>query len=146
MRSHFRKTLPDVNEVGDRMNKAANSAAQSARGAATQLEEWAKDGYDSVKTRPAIWGAASLGIGALAGGLYALWRNKDRIEGISGLDALWQRKPKANGRTMAARSRTKQARRAKLKMDGAANEEASQQPAKRAKRTKRARPAAQIEA
>jgi hypothetical protein len=122
MRSHFRKTSPD--------------------GAAAQLEEWAKDGYDSMKARPAIWGAASLGIGALAGGLYALWRNKDKFEGISGLDSLWQRNGKASRRTVAARSRTKQSLRAKMKMNGA-GEETAPQTAKRAKRTRRrARPAA----
>jgi hypothetical protein len=141
MRTHFRKA--DMDDVNDRMTKAA----QSARDAAAQLEGWAKDGYDSVKAKPAIWGAASLGIGALAGGLYALWRNKDRINisAIYGVDALWNRNSKTNGRTMAARSRTK-ARRAKLKMDGAADGHASRQPAKRAKRTRRARPAVQAEA
>src|SRR5579871_2498226 len=95
----FRKT--DTDDVSDRMTKAAQSAA-------TQLEGWAKDGYDSVKARPAMWSAASLGIGALAGGLYALWRNKDRINirAIYDIDALWNRNGKTNGRTMAARSRT----------------------------------------
>ena len=126
---HFRK-----------MDRGMTKAAQNA---AAQVEEWAKDGYDSVKARPAMWSAASLGLGALAGGLYALWRNKDRIESIS-FDSLWYRNSKANGRTMAARSRTK-ARRAKLKMNGA-SEELSHQPAKRAKRRRRARPAAHTEA
>jgi hypothetical protein len=116
--------------------------------AAAQLENWAKDGYDSVKANPAIWSAASLGIGALAGGLYALWRNKDRINmnGIYGLDVLWRRNGKANGRTIAVRTRSKQARRGKMKMNGAATIEASPAPAKRAKRTRRARPAPQAEA
>jgi hypothetical protein len=144
MRAHFRKTLPDKNDV----TKAAQNAAQSARGAAAQLEEWAKGGYDSAKASPAaMWGAASLGIGAIAGGLYALWRNKDRINitSIYGMDALWRRNGKMNGRTMAARSRTK-ARRAKLKMAGAAIEVSARQPAKRAKRARRARPAAHAEA
>ena len=139
MRAHFRKTLPDTDDMGDRMTKAAQNAA-------AQLEGWAKDGYGSMKASPALWGAASLGIGALAGGLYALWRNKDRINisGIYHIDALWNRNGKMNGRAMAARSRTK-ARRAKLKMDGAAIEVSSGQPAKRAKR-RRARPSAQAEA
>jgi hypothetical protein len=131
MLMHFRKADTD-----DVMTKAA-------RDAAAQLEGWAKDGYDSVKARPAMWGAASLGIGALAGGLYALWRNKDKINiNLYGADALWNWNGKANGRTMAARTRTKQARRAKLKMNGAADAETSRQPAKRTKRTRRARPAA----
>lgn len=144
MRAHFRKTLPDKNDV----MKAAQNAAQSARGAAAQLEEWAKGRYGSGKASPAaMWGAASLGIGALAGGLYALWRNKDKINitSIYGMDAFWPRSGKMNARTMAARARTK-ARRAKLKMNGAAIEVSSRQPAKRAKRTRRARPSAQAEA
>jgi hypothetical protein len=121
------------------MTKAANNAA-------AHLEGWAKDGYDSVKGSPAIWGAASLGIGALAGGLYALWRNKNRIGAID-FDALWHRNGKANGRsstrTIAARSRTKQARRGKAKMNGAAEMDGSaQSQPKRAKRTRRARSAA----
>lgn len=133
MRSHFRKTLPDMDEVNGRMTKAANSAA-------TQMEGWAKDGYDSMKARPAIWGAASLGIGALAGGIYALWRNN----GFA-LDTLWPRNGKASRRTVAARARTKQSRRAKLKMNAMASESATA-PAKRAKRTRRSRPAAHAEA
>jgi len=144
MRAHFGKTLPDKND----MKKAAQNAAESARGAAAQLEEWAKGSYGSAKASPAaMWGAASLGIGAIAGGLYALWRNKDKIKiNVYGMDALWRRNGMMSGRTMAARSRTKQARRAKLKMNGAAIEASSRQPAKRAKRTRRARPAAQAEA
>jgi hypothetical protein len=135
MRTYFRKTLPETEDVTRRMGKAANNAA-------THLEGWAKDGYDSVKGRPAMWGAASLGIGALAGGLYALWRNKGRLNGM-GLEGLWPRNGKANGRTMAARSRTKP-RRVKAKMDGAGDMQASHKhPAKRGKRTRRARPAEQ---
>ena len=138
MRSYFRK--PETEDMTAKMSKAANNAA-------AQLEGWAKDGYDSVKGRPAIWGAASLGIGALAGGLYALWRNKDRLSAID-LDALWHRNGKANGRassrTIASRARTKLSRRAKAKMNGGAEMDGGQQkPAKRAKRTGRAKPAAQ---
>jgi len=117
---------------------------RAARDAATQVGDWAQDGYDSVRARPVIWSAASLGLGAIAGGLYALWRNKDKIESIS-FDTLWYRNGKASGRTLAARSRARHARRAKLKMNGA-SEEPSRKPAKRAKRTRRARPAAHAEA
>src|SRR5215510_5947336 len=112
--------------------KMDREMTRAARDAATQVGDWAQDGYDSVRARPVMWSAASLGLGALAGGLYALWRNKNRFEGIS-LDGLWHWNGKANGRsrTMAARLRTK-ARRAKLKMNGT-SEELSRQ-VKRAKR------------
>ena len=137
MRSYFRKT--ESEDVTGRMTKAANNAA-------AHLEGWAKDGYDSVKGRPAIWSAASLGIGALAGGLYALWRNKNRLSGID-LDTLWHRNGKANGRassrTIAARSGSKQTRRAKRKMNGAEMDGAQPKAAKRAKRTRRAKSAPQ---
>ena len=123
--------------------KMDREMTKAARDAAAQVEEWAKDGYDSVRARPALWSAASLGIGALAGGLYALWRNKDKIESIS-FDTLWYRNGKANGRTLAARSRAKVARRAKLKMNGASAE--ASRMVKRAKRRRRARLAARAEA
>ena len=138
MRSNFRRM--ETEDMAARMSKAANNAA-------AHLEIWAKDGYDSVKGSPAIWGAASLGIGAIAGGLYALWLNKDRLNEIYDFEALWHRNGKANGRksnrTLAARLRTK-SRRAKAKMNGAATMDGMQhKPAKRAKRTRRAKPAAQ---
>ena len=130
MHSYFRKR--ETEDMAGQMSKAANNAA-------AQLEVWAKDGYDSMKGSPAIWGAASLGIGALAGGLYALWRNKDRLSEIYDFEVLWHRNGKANGRksarTLAARSRTK-SRRTKMKMNGAAIE-GVQQPAK-GKRARRA--------
>ena len=135
MHSYFRKM--ETEDMAGQMSKAANNAA-------AHLGGLAKDGYESVKGSPAIWGAASLGIGALAGGLYALWRNKNRL--AIDLDALWHRNGKANGksaRTIAARSRTKPSRRGKAKMNGTADMTATQrQPAKR-KRTRRVKPAEQ---
>jgi hypothetical protein len=113
--------------------KMDREMTKAARDAAAQVEEWAKDGYDSVRARPVLWSAASVGIGALAGGLYALWRNNGKIESMS-FDTLWYRNGKAKGRTMAARARMK-ARRAKLKMNEAS-----------AKRRRRARLAAHAEA
>ena len=82
MLNNLRNPLPAIENAGemaaDRVKKAANSAAQAAKDATSQLEDWAKDGYGSareaVKTKPFMWGAASLGFGALMGGLYALWR------------------------------------------------------------------------
>ena len=110
MLNNLRNPLPAIENAGemaaDRVKKAANSAAQAANSAAqaakdatTQLEDWAKDGYGSareaVKTKPFMWGAASLGLGALMGGLYTLWRRgaaKDR----------------PTGKTLPARARAKQ--------------------------------------
>jgi hypothetical protein len=122
---NLRNRLPDVEEAGgavvDHVMKAANTAAQSAKGATVQLEEWAKD---SVKTRPMIWGAASLGFGALMGGLYALWRKNAKPNG------------RISHRTMPVRSRAKQALRAITETAEA------QAPKKRATQAKRPRPSA----
>jgi hypothetical protein len=82
MLKRLRNPLPRIENAGemavDRVKKAANSAGQAAKDATSQLEDWAKDGYgaarDAVKTKPFMWGAASLGFGALLGGLYALWQ------------------------------------------------------------------------
>lgn len=104
--------LRNIEEAGeaamDQVMKAANSAAQSARDVSDQLSEWAKDGYgsarDAVKTQPLVWGAVSLGIGALAGGMYALWRR--------GMGS--NRSPR---KTMSARARSKHALRNIAKLD-----------------------------
>jgi hypothetical protein len=82
MLKKLRNPLPIIENAGemavDRVKKAANSAGQAAKDATSQLEDWAKDGYgaarDAVKTKPFMWGAASLGFGALLCGLYALWQ------------------------------------------------------------------------
>jgi len=58
----------------DRMKKAANNTVQAAK----NTSDWAKAGYgsarDAVTAKPLVLGAASLGFGALMGGLYALWQ------------------------------------------------------------------------
>ena len=82
MFDNLRNPLAGLESTGDmvvdRIKKAADSAAQAAKNTTTQLEDWAKDGYgsarDVVKTKPLMLGAASLGFGALMGGLYALWQ------------------------------------------------------------------------
>lgn len=83
MLNNLRNRLPDIEETGgavvNRVVSAASSAAQTARGASGQLEGWAKDGLDTMKTRPLMWGTVSLGLGALMGGLFALWRKPKRI-------------------------------------------------------------------
>jgi hypothetical protein len=82
MFDNLRNPLAGLESAGDmvvdRIKKAADSAAQAAKNTTSQLEGWAKDGYGSargvVKTKPLMLGAASLGFGALMGGLYALWQ------------------------------------------------------------------------
>ena len=131
MLNHLRNPLPVIENAGeiaaDRVKKAANSAAQAARDATSQLEDWAKDGYgsarDAVKTKPFMWGAASLGFGALMGGLYTLWR-RGTAEGRPGR------------KTLPVRTRAKQSSRA-MKMNGTNGSAAKP----KAKRTRRAPPA-----
>src|SRR5262245_22975765 len=94
MFSNLRNKMPSFEEAAD---VAKDSVMRAANEMGGQLEEWAQDGYDAVRARPIMWGAASLGIGALMGGLYALWQR----------DAKLGTRP--NGKTMAARSRTKHA-------------------------------------
>ena len=126
MLNNLRNPLPAIENAGemaaDHVKKAANSAAQAAKDATSQLEDWAKDGYGSareaVKTKPFMWGAVSLGFGALMGGLYTLWRRgaaKDRPA----------------RKTLPARSRAKQS--LATKMNGTNGSTAKPKP-------KRARP------
>ena len=99
MLNNLRTRLPDIEEAReaalDRVAKTAGIAAQTAKNASGHLEEWAKDGLDSVKSRPLMWSAASLGFGALIGGLFAVWR-KAKPSG------------RVSRRTVPARSRSKQ--------------------------------------
>jgi hypothetical protein len=135
---NFRNRLPDVEEAGgaaiNRVVNAASSAAKSAmdassqmaKEASSQMDGWAKDGLDSMRTRPFLWGTASLGVGALMGGLFALW----------------QRRPKrAAAKTMPARARAKQTLRkvAKAKSNGA-NGHAPKKRARKAKSPRSAEP------
>jgi len=112
MLNNLRNRLPDIEKTRglavDRVLKTANNAAQSAKDVSVQLEEWAKDGFESAKKRPLMWGAASLGFGALLGGLWALWRQST--------------KPQL--RTAPLRSRAKAALRAATKTNGAAGKKA----------------------
>lgn len=126
----MRNPLPDIENAGevavDRVKKAANSAAQAAKDATGQVQGWAKDGYGSareaVKTKPYMWGAVSLGFGALMGGLYTLWR-RGAGEG------------RRTRKTLPARARAKQS--LTTKMNGANGSAAKPKP----KRTRRAPPA-----
>jgi hypothetical protein len=82
MLDNLRNPLPGLEKTGDlamdRIKKAANGAAQVAKDATCQMEDWAKAGYgsarDAATTKPVMWGAVSLGFGAVMGGLYALWQ------------------------------------------------------------------------
>ncbi len=99
---NLRNRLPDVDDAReiavDRAMKAANSAAELAREVSDRLEDWAADGLDSVRSRPLMWTAASLGLGILVGGLFAVWQNAGRRNGQT-------------RRTVAARSSAKPKRR-----------------------------------
>ena len=70
--------LPAIENASEAVRKAAMSAAQAAKDATCQVEDWAKAGYgsarDVVTTKPLVIGAASLGLGAIMGGLYSLWQ------------------------------------------------------------------------
>jgi hypothetical protein len=107
MLNNLHKELPEVEEAGG----AALNRAMSA----------AKDGFESVRTRPFIWSTASLGLGALMGGLYALWSRPKR----------------AAAKTMPARARPKQTRRANAKTKP--NGIGSNAPKKRARKASRPR-------
>jgi hypothetical protein len=114
MLDNLRNPLPGLESAGDmvvdRIKKAADSAAQAAKNTTSQLEDWAKDGYgsarDVVKTRPLMLGAASLGFGALMGGLYALWQR-----GAA--------KSRTARKTLPVRARAKQSLRAMTQTNGA---------------------------
>jgi len=125
MLTNLHHPLPGIENAGEMAKKAANSAAQAAKDATGQLQDWAKDGYgsarDAVKTKPYMWGAVSLGFGALMGGLYTLWR-RGTGEG------------RRARKTLPARARAKQSL---TKMNGANGSAAKPKP----KRTRRAPPA-----
>jgi hypothetical protein len=77
-----RSTLSELGDAGDyamdQLLSAANSVGKSARQVSSQIEDWANDGYETVrdaaKSDAAFWGAISLAMGAAAGGLFSLWR------------------------------------------------------------------------
>jgi len=78
MLEKMRNPLPGIENASEAVRKAAMSAAQAAKDATCQVEDWAKAGYgsarDVVTTKPLVVGAASLGLGAIMGGLYSLWQ------------------------------------------------------------------------
>src|SRR5438105_414807 len=68
---NWRSTLPDIEDAGEYAMDQLLSAAKS-------VSKSASDGYKSLtgtrKSDAAFWGAITLGMGACAGGLFALWR------------------------------------------------------------------------
>lgn len=130
MFGNLRSKVPSIEEAAegarDSVVRAANQTAASAREMSEELEDWAKDGYDAVRARPLLWSAASLGVGALVGGLYALWQREAK------------REPRPNGKTMAARARNKRTMRVEAESNGRANGRANGHGRKR-KGTRKAR-------
>jgi hypothetical protein len=126
MLNNLRNPIPGIENAGEMVKKAAIDAAQVAKDATNQIEDWAKDGYDSamdaVKTKPVMLGAASLGFGALIGGLYALWQR-----GAT--------KTPSRRKTLPVRARAKQSLRATTGMNGNAAPKAKAKRSKRAPRS-----------
>ena len=83
---NWRNTLPAVENAGeyamDQLLNVVDSAGRSARDMSSQIESWASDGFetirDAAKSEPAFWGAVTIGMGALIGGILALWRSSGR--------------------------------------------------------------------
>jgi|1185.fasta_scaffold1270595_1 hypothetical protein len=131
MLDNLRNPLPGFENAGemvDTVKKTANRATKAAKDASSQVENWAKDGYgsarDAVKTKPWMLGAASLGFGALMGGLYALWQRGAARKGRT-------------RKTVPVRSRAKQSLRAMSKANGA--------QARSSRKAKRAAPAGSMD-
>lgn len=80
---NWRNNRSSFEEAGeyamDQLRSFANTAAKSARDVSSQIESWTTDGYDSLRdaaeSEPAaFWSAVTIGMGALAGGLFAWWQ------------------------------------------------------------------------
>jgi hypothetical protein len=91
MLNNLRNRLPDIEDAREvaveRVMKAANSAAQATKDASEHLEDWAWEGLASVRSRPLMWAAISLGFGVLIGGVFAVWQ-KARPNGHVALRAV----------------------------------------------------------
>jgi hypothetical protein len=125
MLDKMRNPLPGIERAGEMVKKAAIGATQIAKDTTSQIEDWAKTGYGSargvVKTKPFMLGAASLGFGALMGGLYALWQR-----GAA--------KSQPARKTMPLRARAKQSLRAITGTNGTTGAKAKPKRSKRAPR------------
>lgn len=136
---NWRNTLPDFDDAGeyamDQLRSVANSAAKSARDVSGQIESWATDGYESMRDAAeaepaAFWGAVTVAMGALAGGLFAWWQSSGRKP---------QRGRSRTTRAMAARSGVNRT----MRSVGAAMTSVakSKTPRKRSRRTSRVKSA-----
>ncbi len=101
---NWRNNRSGLEEAGeyamDQLRSVANSAARSARDVSSQIESWATDGYESLRdvaeSEPAaFWSAITIGMGALAGGLFAWWQTSGSKQ---------RRGRRRSARTVAARS------------------------------------------
>lgn len=108
---NWRNNRSGLEEAGDyamdQLRNVANTAAKSARDVSSQIESWATDGYESIRdaaeSEPAaFWSAVTIGMGALAGGLFAWWQT-------SGTKP--RRGRRRSAKTMAARSGMSRSRR-----------------------------------
>ncbi len=120
---NWRNTLPDLEEAGDFAMDQLRGAAKSARDVSSQIESWATEGYEAVRDAArnndaAFWGAVSVGMGALMGGLFALWRS-------SGKKPRRSRRPRTMAASSAMGSRTSRS------MRSMGNEHAASVPASR---------------
>src|SRR5579883_2252667 len=84
---NWRNTLPELEDAGeyamDQLRSVANGAAKSMRDVSGQIETWASDGYDAIRdaaeSEPAaFWGAVTVGMGALIGGMFAWWQTSGK--------------------------------------------------------------------
>jgi len=108
---NWRNNRSGLEEVGeyamDQLRNVADTAAKSARDVSSQIESWATDGYetirDAAKSEPAaFWSAVTIGMGALAGGLFAWWQTSGSKP---------RRSRRRSARTMAVRSGMNRAKR-----------------------------------
>ena len=115
----------------DQLRSVANTAAKSARDVSSQIESWATDGYDSLRdaaeSEPAaFWSAVTIGMGALAGGLFAWWQTSGTKQ---------SRGRRRSARTAAVRSGMSRSKRSVgAAMNGAGM---AKQPRRRRKMTRR---------
>ena len=108
---NWRNNRSGLEEAGeyamDQLRSVADTAAKSARDVSSQIESWATDGYESIRdaaeSKPAaFWGAVTIGMGALAGGLFAWWQTSATKP---------RRTRRGSARTMAVRSGMNRAKR-----------------------------------
>lgn len=130
---NWRNNRSGLEEAGDfamdQLRSVANTAAKSARDVSSQIESWATDGYESLRdvaeSEPAaFWSGVTIAMGALAGGLFALWQTSGSKQ---------RRGRRRSARTVAVRSGMTRSKRSM----GAGINGMSKQPRRRHKMTRR---------